>query len=53
MLDFELYNTEDYENNQKVNEEVYYEKLDLLGGMEGIDFIIEYKVNCEDNEKEL
>jgi hypothetical protein len=51
LLDFELYNTEGLEANQQ-EEEVYYEELDLSGGIEGIYYIIEYGVNCEDNEEE-
>jgi hypothetical protein len=45
-----LYNTEDYKNKQHVDKEVYYEELDLSGGIEGIDYKIEYGVNCEDDE---
>jgi hypothetical protein len=35
LLDFELHNTKDYDNNQQVEEEVYYEETDLSGGIEG------------------
>jgi hypothetical protein len=52
LLDFELYNTEELEANQQEGEEVYYEEPDLSEGVEGIDYIIEYGVNCEDNNKE-
>jgi hypothetical protein len=45
FLDFELYNTEETEANQQEDDEVYYEELDLFGGIEGIDYIIEYGVN--------
>jgi hypothetical protein len=45
FLDFELYNTEETEANQQENDEVYYEEPDLSGGIEGIDYIIEYRVN--------
>jgi hypothetical protein len=44
FLDFELYNTED--------DKVYYEEPDLLGGIEGIDYIIEYGVNSDDIDEE-
>jgi hypothetical protein len=44
FLDFELYNTED--------DEVYYEEPDLSGGIEGIDYIIEYGVNGDDIDEE-
>jgi hypothetical protein len=47
-----LYNIEDFKLNQQEDEEVYYEKPDLSGGIEGIDYIIEYGVNYEDDEKE-
>jgi hypothetical protein len=50
LLDFELYNTEDYRNKQQVEKEGYYEELDLSGGIKGIDYEIEYVVNCEDDE---
>jgi hypothetical protein len=30
----------------------YYEEPDLSGGIEGIDYIIEYRVNSEDEEDE-
>jgi hypothetical protein len=33
LLDFELYNTEDFELNQQEDEEVYYEELNLSGGI--------------------
>jgi hypothetical protein len=31
---------------------IYYEEPDLPGGIEGIDDIMEYGVNCEDDEEE-
>jgi hypothetical protein len=43
--------TEDYSNNQQVEEKVYYKEPDLSGGIEGINYPIEYRVNC-DNIKE-
>jgi hypothetical protein len=46
-----LYNTKNYDN-QQVEEGVYYEELDLSGGIEGMDYHIEYDVNCEDTEDE-
>jgi hypothetical protein len=52
FLDFELYNTEEIEANQQEDDEVYYEEPDLLGGIEGIDYIIEYRVNSEDSDEE-
>jgi hypothetical protein len=52
FVDFELYNTEETEANQYEDNEVYYEELDLSGGIEGIDYIIEYGVNCEDIDEE-
>jgi hypothetical protein len=52
FLDFELYNTEETEANQKEDNEVYYEEPDLSGGIEDINYIIEYKVNSEDNNEE-
>jgi hypothetical protein len=33
---------EDTEGSPKDNEEVYYEELDLSGGVEGIDYTISY-----------
>jgi hypothetical protein len=30
----------------------YYEEPDLSGGIEGIDYIIEYGVNSEDSDEE-
>jgi hypothetical protein len=51
-LDFELYNTEETEANQQEDDKVYYEDPDLSGGIEGIDYIIEYGVNNEDNDEE-
>jgi hypothetical protein len=48
FLDFELYNIEDTEANQQEDDEVYYREPDLSGGIEGIDYIIEYGVNSED-----
>jgi hypothetical protein len=50
---FELYNTEDHKNYQQVEEEIYYEKPDLLGGIEGIDCDFKYGVDCEDAEEEV
>jgi hypothetical protein len=38
-----LYNTEDYDNNQKVEYEVFYDEPDLFGGIEGMDYYIEYR----------
>jgi hypothetical protein len=32
-------------------QEVYYKEPDISGGIEGIDYIIEYGVNSEDNDK--
>jgi hypothetical protein len=52
FLDFELYNTEQTEANQQDYDEVYYEELDLSGGIEGINYIIEYGVNSEDSDEE-
>jgi hypothetical protein len=52
LLDFQFYNTEDHKNYQQVEEEIYYENLDLLGGIEGIDYDFKYGVDCEDAEKE-
>jgi hypothetical protein len=52
LLDFELYNSEELKTNEQEDEEVYYEEPDLLGGIERIDYIIEYGVNCEDDEDE-
>jgi hypothetical protein len=43
-----LYNIEDFKLNQQEDDE----EPDLSGGIEGIDYIIEYGVNCEDGEKE-
>jgi hypothetical protein len=51
-LDFELYNTKETEANQQEDDEVYYEEPDLSGGIEGIDYIIEYGVNSEDSNEE-
>jgi hypothetical protein len=48
LLDFDLYNAEKLEANQQEDEEVYYEEPDLSGGIEGMDYIIEYGVNSED-----
>jgi hypothetical protein len=53
FLDFELYNTEEIEANQQEDDEVYYEEPDLSGGIEVIDYIIEYEVNSEDNAEEV
>jgi hypothetical protein len=47
-----LYNTEDFELNQQENKEVYYEDPDLSKGIEGIDYIIDYRVNYEDDNEE-
>jgi hypothetical protein len=52
FLDFELYNTEETKANQHEDDEVYYEEPDLSGGIEGIDYIIEYGVNSEDSDEE-
>jgi hypothetical protein len=52
FLDFELYNTEETEANQQEYDKVYYEEPDLSGGIEGIDYIIEYRVNSEDRNEE-
>jgi hypothetical protein len=38
--------------NQQEDEEVYYKEPDLSGGIEGIDYIIEYGVNSEDDDDE-
>jgi hypothetical protein len=47
-----LYNVEDFKHNQQEDEEVYNEEPDLSGCIEGVDYIIEYRVNCEDDEEE-
>jgi hypothetical protein len=52
FLDFELYNIEELEANQQEDDEVYYEATDLSGGIEGIDYIIEYGVNSEGSDEE-
>jgi hypothetical protein len=52
LLDFELYNIEEFEANQQEDDEVYYKEPDLSGDVEGIDYIIKYGVNCKDNDKE-
>jgi hypothetical protein len=52
FLDFELYNTEETEANQQEDDEVYYEEPDLSGGIEGINYIIEYRVNSEDSDEQ-
>jgi hypothetical protein len=52
FLDFELYNTKETKANKQEEDEVYYEEPDLLGGIEGIDYIIEYGVNSQDNDEE-
>jgi hypothetical protein len=52
FLDFELYNTKEIEANQQEDDEGNYEEPNLLGGIEGIDYIIEYGVNSEDSDKE-
>jgi hypothetical protein len=52
FLDFELYNAEETEANQQEDDEVYYEEPDLSGGIEVIDYIIEYEVNSEDSDEE-
>jgi hypothetical protein len=51
LLDFELYNTEKLEANQQEDEDVYYEDPDLSGGIECIDYIIQYGVNCDSDEE--
>jgi hypothetical protein len=50
LLNFELYSTDELEANQQEDGEVYYEERDLSGG---IDYIIKYRVNCEDNDDEV
>jgi hypothetical protein len=52
FLDFELYNTEETKPNQQEDDEVYYEESGLSGGIEGIDYIIEYGMNSEDSDEE-
>jgi hypothetical protein len=52
FLDFELYNTKETEANQQEEDDVYYEELDLSGGIEGIDYIIGYGMNSEDSDEE-
>jgi hypothetical protein len=52
LIDFELYNTENLKRKQQEDEELYYEEPDLSGNIEGIDYIIKYGVNCEDNKEE-
>jgi hypothetical protein len=52
FLDFELYNTEETEANQQEDDEVYYEEPDLSGGIEGIDYIIEYGMNIEYSDEQ-
>jgi hypothetical protein len=47
-----MYNTKEMKANQQEDDKVYYEELDLSGGIEGIDYIIEYGVNNEDNDEE-
>jgi hypothetical protein len=47
-----LYNTEETKANQQEDDEVYYEEQDLLGGIEGIYYIIEYRVNSKDSDEE-
>jgi hypothetical protein len=47
-----LYNTEKTKANQKEDDEVYYEVPDLSGGIECIDYIIEYGVNSEGIDEE-
>jgi hypothetical protein len=44
--------TEDYNNNQQVEEKVYYKDPDLSGGIECINYPIEYRVNCDNIKKE-
>jgi hypothetical protein len=43
-----MYNTEETEANQQEDDEVYYGEPDLSGGIEGIDYIMENRVNSED-----
>jgi hypothetical protein len=52
FLHFELYHIEETEANQQEDDEVYYEEPDLSGGIEGIDYIIEYRVNSENSDEE-
>jgi hypothetical protein len=52
FLDFELYHIEETKANQQEDDVVYYEEPDLSGGIEGIDYIIEYGVNSEDSDEE-
>jgi hypothetical protein len=51
FLDFELYNTEEPKGNQQEENEVYYEEPDLLGGIEGVDYIIQYGLNSKDTDE--
>jgi hypothetical protein len=44
-----LYNTKELEANQQEDEEAYYKEPALS---EGINYIIEYRVNCEDDDDE-
>jgi hypothetical protein len=50
--DFELHNIQELEANQQEDDKVYYEESNLSWGIEGIDYIIEYGVNSEDEEDE-
>jgi hypothetical protein len=52
LLDFEFYKIKEREVNHQEEEEVYLEEPDISGGIEYIDYIIEYGVNCEDDEEE-
>jgi hypothetical protein len=45
-----LYNIENYDNNKEIEEEVYYEESNLLGGIENIGYCIEYGVDCKNIE---
>jgi hypothetical protein len=38
--------------NRRTTRYIYYEDLDLSGIIEGIDYMIEYGVNSEDNDEE-
>jgi hypothetical protein len=52
FLYFKLYNTKEPEANQQEDNEVYYKEPDLSGGIEVINYIIEYGVNSEDSDEE-
>jgi hypothetical protein len=43
---------EETEANQQEDDEVYYKEPNLSGGIEGINYIIEYRVNSEDIDEE-